>query len=135
MQRPAIVKRSILKNKTSKVSMSCNNVVGLFLLAELIAVVLAYFLSRLSNKTRSDQASVHSTKQSTAEYAGNAQHMKRMHENIVLRLEDKHIVESSRDTEGHPIRKTTLSKWIYQKNSSGCSYRSAVSYKNPRPHS
>ena len=134
MQAAAIVERRILENKAAKISMSCNDVVGFFFLPKLITVVLTYFLSRLSNKTRSDQASVHSTKQSPTKYAGNAQHMKRVHENIVLRLEDKHIVESSRDTEGHPIRKTTLSKGIYQKNSSSSSNRCAVSHKDPRAH-
>ena len=113
----AIIEGSILENKATKVAVCRYDVVRFFFLAKLVAIVLRDVFSRLSDETRSNQASVHSTKQSPTEYAGNAQHMKRMHEDIVLRLEDQHKVESSRDTEGHPIRKATLSKGVYQENS------------------
>jgi hypothetical protein len=50
VETTAIVKRSVLKNKTTKVAMSCNDVVGLFFLTKLVAIVLTYLLSSLTDK-------------------------------------------------------------------------------------
>ena len=48
MQASRIVKRCILENQATKVTMSGNDVVGLFFLTELVAVVLGLIFSCLS---------------------------------------------------------------------------------------
>ena len=103
MQTAAIVERGILKDQSSKVAVCSYDVVRFLFLSKLVAIVLRYFLSRLSDKTRSNQASVHSTKQAPTKYTGNAKHMERMHKNVMLSLEYEHIVEGSANTKRHSI--------------------------------
>ena len=50
VQATAIVERCILENKPTKISMSCNDVVGLFFLTKLVTVVSRFVLSSLTDK-------------------------------------------------------------------------------------
>ena len=90
--------------------------------------------SRLSNKAACDQASVHSTKKRPTEYTSNAQHVERMHENIMFSLEYQHVIEGSANTKRHTITKTTLTEGVDEKYC-GCSgYGCAIRNHDPRTH-
>ena len=55
MQASRIVKRCILEDQATKVTMSGNNVVGLFFLTELVAIVLRLGFGGLTNQRRSNE--------------------------------------------------------------------------------
>ena len=99
----AIVKACILKDQTTEVSVSGNDVVGLFFLTKLVTIVLAFRFSRFTNKRRRNKRAVHSTEKSPAKYAGNTKHMERVHKNIMLSLEDEHVIEGPGYAERHCI--------------------------------
>ena len=93
MQRARIFQRGILEDQATEVAVSGDDVVRLLFLAEFVTVV--WLTSSVVSLMRLEVTKLlHSIKAPT-EYASNAQHMNKK-ENIVLRLEDKHIVESSR---------------------------------------
>ena len=62
MKTAAIVKRSILEDQSSEVSMSGNDIVGLFLLTKLVSITLRDLFGSLPNEGRRDERSVHSRK-------------------------------------------------------------------------
>ena len=110
VQRARIVERSILENQTTEVSMCCNNVVRLFFLTKLVTIVLRLCFSGFTYKTGSNETSVHSREKRSTEYPSNTEHVERMHKDIVLSLEDQHVIECSRNTKRHTIRERTLTK-------------------------
>ena len=59
MQTSRIVKRCILEDQATKVTMSGDNVIGLFFLAELITIVLRLGFGGLTNQRRSNQGTMH----------------------------------------------------------------------------
>ena len=63
MKRPRVIKRSILKNKASKITMSSNDVVCIFFLSELITIILRFSFSGLTNQLRCNQRTVHRREQ------------------------------------------------------------------------
>ena len=77
---------------------------------------------------------MHSREQRATEDASNSQHMEWMHKDIMFRLKDKHIVESTGDTEWHSVREGSLSKGIDKKDGSRCCNRCRVSNKDPGTH-
>ena len=77
VQATAVVERSVLENKTTKVTVGSHDVVRFFFLSELVAIVLAHFFSRLTDERACDQTSVHSTEESSAKHTSDAQHVER----------------------------------------------------------
>ena len=134
VQRAGVVEGSVLEDQATEVTMSCHDVVGLFFLTELVTIVLTFALSGFTNQRGSNQRTVHSTEQRTTEDTSNAQHVEGVHQDVVLCLEDKHVVESTRDTERHSVRERTLTKRIDKEHCGCCCNRSRVSNTDPRTH-
>ena len=61
VQAAAVVERCILEDQTSEVSMSSNDVIRLFFLAKLVAIVLTFRFSSLTHKRGRNKGTVHST--------------------------------------------------------------------------
>ena len=110
MQTSRIVKRCILENQTTEVTVCGNNVVGLFFLTELVTIVLGLSFRGFTDQRRSNETSMHSREQRSTEYPSNTEHVERMHKDIVFCLEYKHIVKSTRDTKRHSIRERYLDR-------------------------
>jgi len=77
---------------------------------------------------------VHRREQRTTKHTSNSKHMEGVHQDVVLSLEHKHVVERTRDTQRHRIREGTLTKRIHQEHSSSSSNRCRVSNHNPGAH-
>ena len=115
--------------------MSSYNIVRLFFLTKLVTIVLRYIFSSLTNQRRSNKATVHGAKQTATKNPSDPKHMEGMHKNVVLSLENKHVVEGTRDSQRHSIRETTLSKRIDKEYSCCSSDWCGVGDKDPGPHS
>ena len=60
VQRAAVIKRSILENQTSEVTVGSDNVICLFFLPKLVSITLRDLFGSLPNEGRRDERSVHS---------------------------------------------------------------------------
>ena len=58
MERTTVVKGSILEDQATEVTVSSNDVVGLFFLTELVTIVLRLGFSGFTNQRRSNQRTV-----------------------------------------------------------------------------
>ena len=134
VQRTGVVERCILEDQTTEVSMSSNNVVSLFFLTKLVTIVLGLVLSGFTNQGGSNQRTVHSGEQRSTEHTCYAEHVEGVHQNVVLCLEDKHVVKRTRDTQRHRIRERTLTERIDQEDCRCCCNRCRVSNTDPRTH-
>ena len=116
--------------------MSGDDVVGLFFLTELVAIVLGLSFSRLTDERRSNQTSVHSREQRSTEYPSNTEHVERMHKDVVLCLENKHVVECARDAKRHCVRERTLTERIDRKTAdaaaTGAEYATQIQGRIPK---
>ena len=135
MKGPRVVKASVLENKPTKIAVRCNDVVGFFFLTKFVTIIVAFVFSCFTYKARCDKRSMHRTKKTATEYTRHAKHVEWVHENVVLRLEHEHVIESSRDTQRHSVREGTLTKRIHKEYGRGCSDWSRIGNTNPRPHS
>ena len=133
VQRTGVVKGSVLEDQATEVTVSGNDVVGLFFLTELVTIVLGLSFRGFTNQRRSNETSMHSREQST-EYPSNTEHVERMHKDIVFCLEYKHIVKSTRDTKRHSIGERSLTERIDEEYSRSSSDRCAVGNADPRTH-
>ena len=134
MQRTAVVERCVLEDQATEVTVRCHDVVGLFLLTELVTSVLGLFLRGLANQRRSYQRTVHGGEQRPTEYTGYTQHVEGVHQNVVLGLEHQHEVEGAGNTQRHAVRERTLTDGVNQEHcGSGCNRR-RVSDCNPGAH-
>ena len=129
-----IVKRCILENQTTEVTVSSDDVVGLFFLTELVTIVLGLGFGGLTNQRRGNQRTVHCTEQRSTEHTCYAEHVERVHQNVVLCLEDKHVVECTRNAKRHCVRERTLTERIYEEHSRSSSDRCAICNTDPRTH-
>jgi hypothetical protein len=131
-----IVKRSILKDKTPEIAVRRNNVVCLFFLSKLVAIVLGLSVSVVSRTsedvTREPCIALNRDPPNTP---ATPKHMERVHEDVMLGLENQHVVEGSRYTQRHSVRKRSLSEGIDKKYSGRCSDGGRVCDTNPGPHS
>merc|ERR1712216_725615 len=59
---------------------------------------------------------------------------KGVHQDVVLSLEHQHVVEGSRDAQGHGVRERTLTEGVDEEDCRCSSDRSAVSNTDPRAH-
>jgi hypothetical protein len=57
-----------------------------------------------------------------------------MHENVMLGLENQHIVEGPRNTQRHSVRERALTKRVDQKYRRSGGNRGGICDTDPRPH-
>ena len=127
VQGTGVVERSVLEDQATEVTVSGDDVVGLFFLTELVTIVLGLSFCGFTNQRRSNQTSVHSREKRSTEYPSNTEHVERMHKDVVLCLEYKHIVKSTRNTKRHSIGERSLTERIDEEYSRSSSDRCAVS--------
>ena len=60
--------------------------------------------------------------------------MEGVHEDVMFCLEDKHVVERTRDAEWHSVRERTLTERIDQENCRCSGDRRRISNTDPRAH-
>ena len=134
VQRAGVVEGSVLEDQATEVTVSSDDVIGLFFLTELVTIVLGLSFRGFTNQRRSNQRTVHCTEQRTTEYPSNAEHVEGVHQDVVLCLEYKHIVESTRDTKRHCIRERTLTERIDEEYCRCCSNRCRICNTDPGAH-
>ena len=134
MQAAAVVERGVLEDQATEVTVGSHDVVGLFLLAELVAVVLGLALGGFTHQGGGHQGAVHGGEQAAAEHTGHTQHVEGVHQDVVLSLEHQHVVEGAADAEGHAVREGALTEGVHQEHCRGSSHRSAVSNADPGAH-
>ena len=89
MEAAAVVEGGVLEDQATEVRVGSHDVVGLFLLAELVAVVLRLIFGGFTDEARSNQRTVHSTEERATKYTSHTQHVEGVHQDIVLGLEDQ----------------------------------------------
>ena len=134
MQTSRIVKRCILEDQATEVTVGGYNVIGLFFLAELVAVVLGLSFSSLTNERRRNQRTVHCREQGPTKDTCDSKHVEGVHEDVMFCLEDKHVVERARNAEWHSVRERTLTEWIDQEHCRSSGDRRRVSNTDPGAH-
>ena len=130
----AVVEGGVLEDQATEVTVGSHDVVGLFLLAKLVAVVLGLALGGFTHQGGGHQGAVHGGEQAAAENTCDAQHVEGVHQDVVLGLEHQHVVEGARDAQGHCVRERTLTEGVNQEDSGGCSDRCAVGNADPGAH-
>ena len=130
----AVVEGGVLEDQATEVTVGSHDVVGLFLLAELVAVVLGLALGGFTHQGGGHQGAVHGGEQAAAEDARHTQHVEGVHQDVVLGLEHQHVVEGARDAQGHGVRERTLTEGVDQEHCRSSSHRGAVSNADPRAH-
>jgi len=60
--------------------------------------------------------------------------MEGVHQNVVLCLENKHVIKGARNAQRHTVRETALTERIDEENCGRCCNRCRVSNANPRAH-
>merc|ERR1712005_17947 len=114
----AVVEGGVLEDQATEVTVGSHDVVGLFLLAKLVAVVLGLAFGGFTHQGGGHQGAVHGGEQAAAENTCDAQH----------------VVEGARDAQGHCVRERTLTEGVNQEDSGGCSDRCAVGNADPGAH-
>ena len=134
VQAAAVVERGVLEDQATEVTVGSHDVVGLFLLAELVAVVLGLALGGFTHQGGGHQRTVHGGEQAATEHTSHTQHVEGVHQDVVLSLEHQHEVEGAADAEGHAVREGALTEGVHQEHCRGSSHRSAVSNADPGAH-
>ena len=134
VQAAAVVEGGVLEDQATEVTVGSHDVVGLFLLAKLVAVVLALALGGLTHQAAGHQRTVHGGEQAAAEHTGHTQHVEGVHQDVVLSLEHQHVVEGAADAEGHGVREGALTEGIHQEHSRSSSHGGAVGHADPGAH-
>ena len=130
----AVVEGGVLEDQATEVTVGSHDVVGLFLLAELVAVVLGLALGGFTHQGGGHQGTVHGGEQGSTEHTCDAHHVEGVHQDVVLSLEHQHEVEGARDAQGHAVREGTLTEGVHQEHGGGSSHRCAVSNADPGAH-
>merc|ERR1712054_524097 len=130
----AVVEGGVLEDQATEVTVGSHDVVGLFLLAKLVAVVLGLALGGFTHQGGGHWGAVHGGEQAAAENTCDAQHVEGVHQDVVLGLEHQHVVEGARNAQGHSVREGTLTEGVNQEDSGGCSDRCAVGNADPGAH-
>merc|ERR1712100_1015937 len=130
----AVVEGGVLEDQATEVTVGSHDVVGLFLLAELVAVVLGLALGGFTHQGGGHQGAVHGGEQGSTEDTCDAHHVEGVHQDVVLGLEHQHEVEGSGDAQGHAVREGTLTEGVDQEHCRSSSHRSAVSNADPGAH-
>jgi len=122
------------EDQATEVTVGSHDVVGLFFLAELVAVVLRLRLGGFTHQAGGHQRTVHGGEQAAAEHTGHTQHVEGVHQDVVLSLEHQHVVEGAADAEGHAVGEGTLTEGVNQEHSAGSSHGGAVGDADPGAH-
>merc|ERR1712100_85587 len=130
----AVVEGCVLEDQATEVTVGSHDVVGLFLLAKLVAVVLGLGLGGFTHQGGSHQGTVHGGEQAAAENPSHTHHVEGVHQNVVLGLEHQHEVEGAGDAQGHAVREGTLTEGVDQENCRGSGHGCAVSNADPGAH-
>merc|ERR1711975_79459 len=130
----AVIEGGVLEDQATEVTVGSHDVVGLFLLAELVAVVLRLALGGFTHQGGGHQGAVHGGEQAAAENTCDAQHVEGVHQDVVLGLEHQHVVEGARNAQGHAVREGTLTEGVDQEHCRGSSHRCAISNADPGAH-
>merc|ERR1712100_879994 len=130
----AVVEGSVLEDQATEITVGSHDVVGLFLLAELVAVVLGLGLGGFTHQGGGHQGAVHGGEQRSTENTCDAQHVEGVHQDVVLGLEHQHVIEGSRNAQGHCVRERTLTEGVNQEDCRSSSDRCAVSNADPGAH-
>merc|ERR1712100_63002 len=130
----AVVEGGVLEDQATEVTVGSHDVVGLFLLAELVAVVLGLALGGFTHQGGGHQGAVHGGEQGSTEDTSHTKHVEGVHQDVVLSLEHQHEVEGARDAQGHAVREGTLTEGVNQEHCESCRQRSAVSNADPGAH-
>merc|ERR1712100_552997 len=130
----AVVGGGVLEDQATEVTVGSHDVVGLFLLAELVAVVLGLSLGGFTHQGGGHQGAVHGGEQGSTEDTSHTKHVEGVHQDVVLSLEHQHEVEGSGDAQGHAVRERTLTEGVDQEHCRSSSHRSAVSNADPGAH-
>merc|ERR1711991_754640 len=130
----AVVEGGVLEDQATEVTVGSHDVVGLFLLAELVAVVLGLGLGGFTHQGGGHQGAVHGGEQAAAEDASHTKHVEGVHQDVVLGLEHQHEVEGAGDAQGHAVREGTLTEGVNQEHGGGSSHGCAVSNADPGAH-
>ena len=134
VQATAVVEGCVLEDQATEVTVGSHDVVGLFLLAKLVAVVLGLGLGGFTHQGGGHQGAVHGGEQGATKHTCNTKHVEGVHQNVVLSLEHQHEVEGAGDAEGHAVREGTLTEGVHQEHSGGSGHRCAVSNADPGAH-
>ena len=134
VQRTGVVEGSVLEDQATEVTVSGDDVVGLFFLTELVTIVLGLGFSSFTNERRRNQRTVHRREQRPTKDTCDSKHVERVHEDVVLCLEDQHVVERTRDAERHSVRERTLTEWIDEEHCRSSGDRRRVSNTDPWAH-
>merc|ERR1712118_25812 len=130
-----IVKRCILEDQATKITMSCNDVIRFLFLTKAIANIRRLIFCSFTNQRGSYQRTVHSREQRTTKYTCYTHHMKWVHQNVVFSLKHDHKVKCTGDTKRYTIGKRALTNWINQEYRSRSRNRCRISDCNPRTYS
>merc|ERR1712100_1011410 len=130
----AVVEGGVLEDQATEVTVGSHDVVGLFLLAELVAVVLGLALGGFTHQGGGHQGAVHGGEQGSTEDTCDAHHVEGVHQDVVLGLEHQHEVEGARDAQGHAVREGALPEGVHQEDCGRSSDRGAVSNTDPGAH-
>ena len=134
VEATAVVEGGVLEDETTKVAVGGHDVIGLFLLAKLVAVVLGLALGGFPHQGRGDQGAVHGGEERATENTRHPQHVEGVHEDVVLRLEHQHEVEGAGDTQGHAVGEGALTKGVDQEHGGSSSHRGAIGHADPGAH-
>merc|ERR1711943_77232 len=134
VQAAAVVEGCVLEDQATEVTVGSHDVVGLFLLAKLVAVVLGLSLGGFTHQGGGHQRAVHGGEQGSTEHTSHTKHVEGVHQDVVLSLEHQHEVEGARDAQGHAVRERTLTEGVNQEHCESCRQRSAVSNADPGAH-
>mmetsp|Transcript_47819 Transcript_47819/g.107337 ORF Transcript_47819/g.107337 Transcript_47819/m.107337 type:complete len:396 (+) Transcript_47819:127-1314(+) len=134
VKRTGVVEGSILEDKTTEICVCCRDGISLILLTEYVTVVKGLRTSSLCKERRGYKRTVHCGEERTTEDTCYTKNVERMHEDLVLSLEDKHEVESTLDTKWHTIGEGTLTDWVNNEHCSCCRNWSGECYEDPWTH-
>ena len=77
---------------------------------------------------------MHGGEQGTTEDAGHAEHVKGVHQHIVLGLEHQHEVEGAGDAERHAVGEGALPDRVDRQHGAGGGHRSGIGDGDPGAH-
>merc|ERR1711991_314430 len=91
----AVVEGGVLEDQATEVTVGSHDVVGLFLLAELVAVVLGLGLGGFTHQGGGHQGAVHGGEQAAAENTCDAQHVEGVHQENSHRCRQRSAVSDA----------------------------------------
>ena len=132
MQGTGVVERSVLEDQTTEVTVSGDDVVGLFFLTELVTIVLGLSFCGFTNQRRSNQTSMHSREKRSTSNTPTYNIWNRCIRILCSAWNTSILVKSTRDTKRHSIGERSLTERIDEEYSRSSSDRCAIYNADPR---